>query len=106
MLYQFVRIDFVPLISCGGCPSRELREGSVEIACPSVSIDILEKLAIFSENLMRLWNLNNGRNRQTAQFLQKSVHPHRSSGTIPVPSRIGDNRTGFVRKQRTAEVIE
>lgn len=103
---QFVRIDCVPLILRGGCPPRELREGSSEIMGPSFRIRMREKTSVFSEDFMRLGNLHHRRNRQTTQFRQKRPHDHRRPGTTPLPRRISDNRAGFIGKQRTAEVIE
>ena len=103
---QFVWVDSVALILCGGCPPGELREGSGEITRPFFRIDGFEKMSVFSEHFMRFGNMDHRRNRQTTQFRQKRPHPHRRPDTAPLPRRISDNRAGFVRKQRTAEVIE
>ena len=104
--YQFVRVDCVPLISGGGCPPGELREGSGEIAHPSFRIDGFEKISVFREHFMRFGNMDHRRNWQTTQFRQKRPHAHRRSDTAPLSCRISDNRAGFIRKQRAAEVIE
>jgi len=58
-----VQVDFVPLISGGGCSPSELREGSGEIAYPSFRIDLFEKISVFREHFMRLGNMDHRRNR-------------------------------------------
>lgn len=103
---QFMRIDSMPLTLRGGCPPGELREGSAKIAGPSFRVSLREKISIFREHFMRLGNMDHRRNRQTTQFRQKSAHTHRRPHATLLSRRIGDNRAGLVRKQRTAEVIE